>query len=62
MKITFLSENLGLVISTNNLKINETKSSNLALTTATNNLKTDDNERSWSVQKSFFFLFFPHFG
>lgn len=43
MRITFLSENLGLAISTNSHEINE-------------------NERSWSVQKGFFFLFFLHFG
>lgn len=61
MKITFLSENLGLVISTNNLKSNETESSNLALISATNNLKIDENERSWSVQKVFFLPIFSSF-
>lgn len=58
MEITFLSENLGLVIPTNKLKINETESSNLALIRAVNNLKIDENERSWSVQKGFFPYFF----
>lgn len=63
MKITFLSENLALVISTNNLKINETESSDLALISAATTLKIDENERSWSVQKGFFSLFFfLHFG
>lgn len=62
MEITFLSENLGLVISTNKFKINETESSNLALIRAANNLKAGENKRSWSVQKGFFPLFFLHFG
>lgn len=62
MEITFLSEDLGLVIPTNKLKINETESSNLALIRAVNNLKIDENERSWSVQKGFFPLFFLYFG
>lgn len=60
MEITFLSEKLGLVISTNKLKINETESSNLALIRAANNLKADENKRSWSVQIGFFPpYFFP---
>lgn len=62
MEITFLSENLGLVISTNKLKINETESSNLALIRAAKNLKADENKRSWSVQKGFSPLFFLNFG
>lgn len=62
MEITFLSENLGFVISTNKLKINETESSYLVLIRAANNLKTDENKRSCSVQKGFFPLFFLHFG
>lgn len=58
MKITFLSENLGLVISTNNLKSNETESSNLALISATNNLKIDENElvSAESLFPSYFFF------
>lgn len=61
MKITFLSENLGIVISTNNLNINGsgTESSNVALISATNNLKIE-NKRSLSVKKKayYFFLLF----
>lgn len=61
MEITFLSENVGLVISTNKLKINETESSYLGLIRAANNLKIDENKRIWSVQKGFFPLFFSPF-
>lgn len=46
MEITFLSENLGFLISTNKLKIIETESSYLVLIRAANNLKTDENKRS----------------
>lgn len=65
MKITTLSENLGIVISTNNLNINGSgnESSNVALISATNNLKIE-NKRSLSVKKkrliifSYYFLLF----